>query len=632
MADTSQLEAALINADRAGDVSAARTLAAEISRVRASGSQAFAQRNQAVMQDAAEKADAKARQERDTRERFDPTNGMSQFEKTRAGFGKAVADLGRGIGNIVTDAAPSAAKYGFATRADTDEAKQLDAPLMDRGGTTGNVLGNIATLAPAMMVPGANTIAGGTAIGALTGALQPVGTNDSRTLHSVVGGVAGGAVPLAIQGGKLAKAAFIDPFTDAGQQRIVGRALSAAAGNDAAQAANNMRAAAEPFTGPSPFGQPARQMMGEIVPGSIPTAAQAANNAGIAALQRTASQTDPVVMNEFANIANRQNAARVNSLQNIAGDDGARAYFAADRDSVANQLYGDAFKDSSDKLTPYMKGQITQLLKRPSIDEASRVAQKLALERGEKPAAAGSLRALHDVKTALDDKIADAVQRNAGGEVKALMGTKDKLLDTMERMSPGYTEARQTYAAMSKPINQMDTAQLIADKSIHPLTGNMQPNAFAKALMDGSAAKASGFKGATLENTMDSPSLNSLNAIKDDLASQVFAQNAGRGVGSDTVQKLAYSNIIGQSGLPSFITSMAPSQVVGRLAGQGANMLYSNANKDLSSRLAEALMNPQTAADAMQKSGVPLSEIAKILQLGGQGATTALPAIVNAVQ
>jgi hypothetical protein len=337
-------------------------------------------------------------------------------------------------------------------------------------------------------------------------------------------------------------------------------------------------------------------------------------------------------MNQFADRFAQQNAARANALQNLAGDDGARAFFAADRDTVANQLYGDAFDNASGQLTPYMKGQITQLLKRPSIDDASRVAQRLAMERGEKPAAAGSLRALHDVKTALDDKIAKAVQDNAGGEVKALMATKEKLLDTMERMSPGYAEARGTYAAMSKPINQMDTAQLIADKAIHPLTGNVQPNAFARALIDGTAKKATGFNGATLENTMDSGSLNTLGAIKDDLASKVFAENAGRGVGSDTVQKLAYSNMIDQSGLPSLVKGMMPSQLLGRVAGQGANLLYSNANKELSSKLAQALMTPEATIAAMKASGVAPSEIAKYLMLGGQSGALSLPSIMNSAQ
>jgi len=561
----------------------------------------------------------------------DPTEGMSTAEKVLAGVGKGMADIGRGVGTVVTDIAPSAAKYGFATRADVDEAKRLDAPLMDTGaGATGNVIGNIAAMVPAMMVPGANTIAGGAAIGGLAGALQPVGEADSRALNTGIGTLAGGAVPLAVRTGQVAKAALIDPFTNAGQDRIVGRALNSAAGNSADDAMRNMQQAAQPFVGPS-MG-PMRQIMGEIVPGSLPTAAQVADNAGIAALQRTASQTNPTVMNQFADRFTQQNAARVNALENIAGDDGMRAFYAADRDAVANQLYGDAFANASGTLSPYMKGQITQLLKRPSITEARKVAQKLAMERGEKPDPAGSLRALHDVKTALDDQIAKAVQENARGQVSALMATKEKLIDTMERMSPGYADARTTYAAMSKPLNQMDTAQLIADKSINPLSGNLQPSAFARMFNDATAAKASGFKGATLENTMEPNALNTLGAIKDDLAGQVFSQNAGRGVGSDTVQKLAYSNILDQSGLPAMVRGLAPTQALGRIAGQGANMLYSNANKELSTKLAEALMNPQSAAAAMAQAGVPPAAIAKYLMLGGQSGVTALPAVVNGMQ
>src|SRR6185436_15588760 len=126
----------------------------------------------------------------------------------------------------------------------------------------------------------------------------------------------------------------------------------------------------------------------------------------------------------------------------IAGDIGKLDFFKQSRSQAAQELYDKALNRAPEPATPWIKGQVTQLLKRPSIDAASRQAQKWALERGEKPYMEGSLRGLHDVKTALDDKIAESVMANQGGEVKALTATRDKLLTVMEKLSPEYAEAR----------------------------------------------------------------------------------------------------------------------------------------------------------------------------------------------
>ncbi len=80
----------------------------------------------------------------------DPTEGMSTYDKVMAGAGKAFADVGRGIGQLT----------GLTSQQDIDEAKRLDAPLMDTGaGLTGNVAGNLAT----MIGPGAALGAAGRA-------------------------------------------------------------------------------------------------------------------------------------------------------------------------------------------------------------------------------------------------------------------------------------------------------------------------------------------------------------------------------------------------------------------------------------------------------------------------------------
>ena len=114
---------------------------------------------------------------------FDPTDGMSTTDKLLAGAGKAFADIGRGVGQMV----------GAVSDKEVNDAKRRDAALMNTGaGTVGNVVGNAAAIAPALFIPGANTYAGATLVGGVSGALQPVGEGESR-LENIGYGAAGGA-------------------------------------------------------------------------------------------------------------------------------------------------------------------------------------------------------------------------------------------------------------------------------------------------------------------------------------------------------------------------------------------------------------------------------------------------------
>lgn len=118
-----------------------------------------------------------------TEELADPTAGMSVTDKLLAGVGKAFYDTGRGIGQLV----------GAVSRDDVKEARRLDAPLMNtKAGTIGNLAGNVALLAPTAAIPGANTVTGAGAIGALTGLIQP-SASTGETLANVALGGAGGA-------------------------------------------------------------------------------------------------------------------------------------------------------------------------------------------------------------------------------------------------------------------------------------------------------------------------------------------------------------------------------------------------------------------------------------------------------
>lgn len=61
----------------------------------------------------------------------DPTEGMSTFDKVRAGVGKSIADTGRGLGQLV----------GLVSREDVDRANALDESLMRTGAGKGGYIG-----------------------------------------------------------------------------------------------------------------------------------------------------------------------------------------------------------------------------------------------------------------------------------------------------------------------------------------------------------------------------------------------------------------------------------------------------------------------------------------------------------
>ena len=116
----------------------------------------------------------------DTLQMADPTSGMSSFEKGRAAFGKAFADLGRGAQQLV----------GMET--DAEESRQLDAPLMSTtAGKVGNFAGNVAAATPLLFVPGANSYAGAALSGGLMGLLQPTVGAESRGVNTLLGVGAG---------------------------------------------------------------------------------------------------------------------------------------------------------------------------------------------------------------------------------------------------------------------------------------------------------------------------------------------------------------------------------------------------------------------------------------------------------
>lgn len=491
---------------------------------------------------------------------------------------------------------------------------------------------------------------GGAATGGITAGM--VNPEDAGT-----GAMIGGALPVAAKAGAAAlrsaaggTMSLVEPLYQAGRDKIVGRSLREFAGGQADDAIRNLQGA------------------GELIPGSVPTVAEAARVPSLAALQRASVNVSPEMANALETRLAANNQARIDLLQNMAGSGGAKAAAEAARDQAADAAYGAARQADAARLATVRQqlldeardqaaknadlvglgsvgnapapvainttaefkpsAELLELAKRPAMQGFIREAKTLAANKGQ---AIGdplsTIDGLHYVKLALDDGLSgtptSALSRNAKAAVAEM---KTLLTQEMDKVSPVYGAARTAYRDASKPINQMQVAEELL-KSVNPLNGKLRASQFAGKLTDKTAQTATGFKGATLDNTLDPGQLQQLLALRDDLARADFAANAGRPVGTNTIQNLAYGNMIGRLGVPTFLKNSAGGQVVGGLLSKAGDVVYSKANREIAEQMAQTMLSPQEAARVMSLSNQPNLLLINAAQKGLLGASRAAPVL-----
>jgi hypothetical protein len=519
---------------------------------------------------------------------------------------------GRGVSEAVKRLSQEADVYQEANPASYGTGRVAGTVLPAVG--MSKAIGMIPSFAKNPYVSGA-IIGGGT--GAVSGALQPVETGETgmpmyeemgrnaRTgllIGAPVGAVApaiGQLVDKGVRGGK----ALVEPFLESGQEKILGKFLRQMAGGEEAKAMRNLR-------NPQQF-----------VAGSQPTVGEVAGVPSLAALERTLIATSPTAGNLMAQRQAQNAQAQAAALRNIAPASRTSKYVDF-REQVADDLYADALKPLNlGTLDAKTTAQITGLIKRPAIKDAMEAAKVNAANKGIDIAdPAGSMRGLHETKMALDRQIAAVkgrLERDQAGstsaELDALKTAKTDLLNFMENknVSPIYKAARQSYERLSKPIEQLESIAKLADKSISPETEKIYISQFSKALKD-----------LKQQDVLSDRQIARLEAIKDDLARGKFAATAGKSVGSDTVQKLVYNNLMNEVGLP-----ISASNRLGRF-------VYGDVNEQLKNRLAESMLDPQEALRLMRAGGQPKispdqktrNDLARLLTIQGiqntvQGAT-----------
>ena len=470
-------------------------------------------------------------------------------------------------------------------------------------------VGAITSKAPALANPYAANAATGLALGGLKyGDLEQRATDGTLgAIGGAVGTLAGRAIPAAYSGLK----GIVEPFTQKGQENIVGRTLR--------------QFAVDPSRVESAAAYSSK------VPGVNPTLAESALDPGISNLQRqfavgTADQ-------QLAN-----NAARIHAMRSAGGSDIAISEADALREGAANALYGRAYasdamrrelaaKEVADRawMTEGVRAKpddlategLRELAGRPAFKDAIDAAKTLSANMGEPiKDPLTSVQGLHYIKLALDQALNGKTPNSslaAHGD-KALNSIKAKLLSELESVSPLYGNARQVFADMSKPINSMKVGNEILRKSssaAEDAMGNptLRNESLSRVVRDGNslAQQVTGFNRATLKDTLDPVAYQTIADVRKDLARKAAADNLGRSAGSPTAQNLGAQNLIRQIAGPLGAPAGFAEANIWPTLLRPVNWAMKAQEPNIEKTLIKAMQDPKFAADLIRRKQVQSS-------------------------
>lgn len=368
----------------------------------------------------------------------------------------------------------------------------------------------------------------------------------------------------------------------------------------------------------------------EIVPSSLPTAAQAAASAGatrFSAMGASAAKTTPTPYYERAEA---QKAAQLGAVRQVGKTPADLAAAEATRKATAKQLYG-----ISDNAMVAADDTFASLLNRPSMDKVLARASDLAAEKGQlfqigqnRPAQVvpssivdeagrpmgqtvisgevaqypGS--SLHAMKMAFDDLIKDPATFGIGSaEAKAIGRTRAQFLEWAESKVSAYKTARETFAAQSKPINQMEVGQFLEGKlkpALGEETARLRAAGFAGALENapGTIKRATGeSRFQSLSEVLTPEQLKTVEDVRADLArAQLTERQAAAARGSGPDVNLMGTEVMGSVRAPNFINSVVT------VANDLLRRLQGRLDKKLAIELATEMLDPAAAAKALEKA------------------------------
>jgi hypothetical protein len=475
--------------------------------------------------------------------------------------------------------------------------------------------GSAATGAAALknVVPAAGylgRVAQGTAVGAGAGATTPTTTPGiEQTLMQAGSGAAlGGGIPavspIITKGGQAAYRTFVEPLTN--RTAIKGRAYIEATGDKTQKIINALRANQE------------------LVPGSLPTAGEAASSVGRAEFSALQGSAEKVLPSNYLARADQNKAARVNQLSSISGTEAQREALKQTRGATYKRNLSAAEAQGIDQqMADAIRPQLDSLMSRPSMERARARAVELAREKDIALTDFGSVEGLNWVKKGLDDEISSAAKlTSAAGkeQLVALRQTKDDLLATLDQIAPGLSTARQTFAAQSKPINQAEVAQYLKDKLTPALdeTAGQRAASFAGAVRDAPGTIKRSLDGAPryqkLSDVLEPDQVAKVEAIRKDLArvarQEMMAQKGTQaGPNAMDVASQSISGATGGGRIPNPLSRVVTvaNAIIGRLEGK--------IDKKLAIEIAAEMLSPAKVSRILQKETIKATRKAALVKV-----------------
>lgn len=446
---------------------------------------------------------------------------------------------------------------------------------------------------------GASLAARGAAEGGAAAGLVS-STNDAPLGEQVLtgaefGGLLGPLAPAAGAAGRWAgrtARGLTEPLTFGGREKMATRAI-------------------EQFGAGGPMtGNPA-----EIVPGSVPTLAQATGNPGIATLERTVRNARPT---PFADRSAQNNEARALVMDTLKGDETSLESLHQAREAATGGVRDKALATAAPADPTPVVAKIDEILAGPAgqrdvvVKALSTIRGKLDGERGPQTDAAQ----LYGIRKAIDDLLSPLASTDARGSQLAsheLLDIKKELDKSIEAAAPGFKGYLKTYADMSKPIDEMKFLQSL---NITDMRGNIT-----LARMDSALKRIDKLRtqsGANPGKSISPDTMAQLHALREDLL-RADNINLGRPLGSDTAQHLATGNIAAGMNVPLALGAGALMHhpMVGPAMGVG-KMFYGKKNEQLLDQLTTRLLDPEmalnvTPAKPPSKVSGPLRRIGKVL-------------------
>jgi hypothetical protein len=380
----------------------------------------------------------------------------------------------------------------------------------------------------------------------------------------------------------------------------------------------------------------------ELVPGSIPTAAQAASPLNVTQFSALGASAEKALPTLYYQRDLASEAARQSAVQSVGKTPADIAKAETARTAATTPLY-----KAADKVLVPADADFTKLLDRPSMNKVLSRASELAKEKGvqfqigqNRPAqstpskilnaqgqpmgniitpaqvAQYSGDSLHMVKLAFDDLIKTPERFGIGAsEARAIAKTRGNFLNWFETKVPPYGQARTTFADMSKPINQMQVGQYLEGKLATPLDVGERANVFAGALKDapGTIKRATTnearFK--ALTDILTPAQVKIVESIRDDLARAAKTKQQAK-LGAEAAPKATQLATMAQRALqaPNMLSraAMIAQNIMSRLRGQ--------IDSKLAIQLALEMLDPKAAANALEKAMRAEAQAAKIGQIG----------------